>query len=72
MRTFIAIILIAAGIGLIWHGFQVRNSLKGKAQEAGSELHQSLNGNSSVTDATWFFVGGGVIVIAGVATAVKR
>ena len=71
MRKIIALLLIIAGLGLIWHGYQVRTSLKGRAQEAGSDLHRQLNGNSSVTDATWYFIGGGVLVVAGVATSFK-
>ncbi len=72
MRVIIALILIVAGAGLVWHGFQVRESLKGKAQQAGADVHQAWNGGTSVPDATWFMVGGGVLVVAGVVVAVKK
>lgn len=72
MRKIIAFLLMLAGLGLVWHGFQVRNSLKGRTQAAGSELHQTWNGNPTVTDATWFTAGGGVLLAVGLAVALKR
>jgi len=67
MNKIIALLLIVVGAGLVWHGFQVRDSLKGKAQQVGSDLHKSWNGEPEVTDATWFMIGGGVLIVAGAA-----
>ena len=72
MRVIIALILIVAGAGLVWHGFQVRDSLKGKTQQAGSEVKKALNGDTEITDATWFIIGGGVLLVAGAAVALKQ
>lgn len=72
MRNILLIVFILAGVGLVWHGFQVRDSLKGKAQELSSDTHKALNGNSTVTDATWFMIGGSVLIVAGVGVAVAK
>jgi uncharacterized membrane protein YphA (DoxX/SURF4 family) len=72
MNKIIALLLIVVGAGLIWHGFQVRDSLKGKAQQISSDVQKSWNGEPSVTDATWFMIGGGVLVVVGAAGVVKK
>ena len=72
MSKIIALVLLLAGAGLVWHGFQVRDSLKGKAQQISSDVQKSWNGEPSVTDATWFMIGGGVLVVVGAAAFVKK
>jgi uncharacterized membrane protein YphA (DoxX/SURF4 family) len=72
MNKIIALILIVVGAGLVWHGFQVRDSFKGKAQQVSSDVQKSLNGDVNITDATWFMIGGGVLVVVGAAAVVKK
>jgi hypothetical protein len=72
MPKIIALLLIIVGAGLVWHGFQVRDSLKGKAQDVSSDVQKSWNGDTKVTDATWFMIGGGVLVVAGAAVVLKK
>ena len=72
MNKIIALLLIVAGVGLVWHGFQVRDSLKGKAQQVSSDVQKSLSGDVKITDATWFMIGGGVLVLVGAAAFVKK
>jgi hypothetical protein len=72
MPKIIALLLIIAGAGLVWHGYQVRDSLKGKVQDVSSDVQKSWNGDSKITDATWFMIGGGVLIIAGAARALKK
>jgi len=72
MSKIVALILLMAGGGLIWHGFQVRDSLKGKAQDVSSDVQKSLSGDVKITDATWFMIGGGVLVVVGAAGVVKK
>ena len=72
MNKIIALLLIVVGAGLVWHGFQVRDSLKGKAQQISSDVQKSWNGEPSVTDATWFMIGGGVLVVVGAAAVAKK
>ncbi|HTQ31249.1 MAG TPA: DUF3185 family protein [Opitutaceae bacterium] len=72
MRKIIVLLLFVAGAGLAWHGLQVRDSLKGKAQDAGADVQKAWNGGVKVTDATWFMIGGGVLVAAGVVVALKK
>jgi uncharacterized membrane protein YphA (DoxX/SURF4 family) len=72
MNKIIALLLMVVGAGLVWHGFQVRDSLKGKAQQVSSDLQKSWNGEPGVTDATWFMIAGGVLVIVGAAGVVKK
>jgi uncharacterized membrane protein YphA (DoxX/SURF4 family) len=72
MNKIIALLLIVVGAGLVWHGFQVRDSLKGKAQQVGSDIQKSWNGEPGVTDATWFMIGGGVLIVVGAAGVLKK
>lgn len=72
MNKIISLILIVVGAGLVWHGFQVRDSFKGKAQQVSSDVQKSLNGDVNITDATWFMIGGGVLVVVGAAAVVKK
>lgn len=72
MPKIIALLLLAAGVGLVWHGFQVRDSFKGKAQQVSSDVQKDLNGDTKITDATWFMIGGGVLVVAGAAGVFKK
>ncbi|HWZ95614.1 MAG TPA: DUF3185 family protein [Opitutaceae bacterium] len=72
MNKIIALILIIVGAGLIWHGLQVRDSLKGKAQQVSSDVQKTWNGEVKITDATWLMIGGGVLVVAGAARALKK
>jgi hypothetical protein len=72
MRKIIALFLLVAGAGLAWHGFQVRDSLKGKAQEISSDVQKSWSGDTKITDATWFMIGGGVLFVAGAAMVRKK
>ena len=72
MRKIIALVLIIVGAGLVWHGFQVRDSLKGKAQDAGADVQKAWNGDPKITDATWFMAGGGVLAAAGLILALKK
>jgi hypothetical protein len=72
MNKIIALILIVVGAGLVWHGFQVRDSFKGKAQQVSADVQKSLNGDVNITDATWFMIGGGVLVVVGAAAVVKK
>jgi hypothetical protein len=71
MRKIIALLVMVAGAGLAWHGFQVRDSLKGKAQEISSDVQKSWSGDTKITDATWFMIGGGVLFVAGAAMVLK-
>jgi uncharacterized membrane protein YphA (DoxX/SURF4 family) len=72
MNKIIALLLIVVGAGLVWHGFQVRDSLKGKAQQISADVQKSWNGEPAVTDATWFMIGGGVLVVVGAAAVAKK
>ena len=72
MNKIIALLLIVVGAGLIWHGFQVRDSLKGKAQQISSDVQKSWSGDTKITDATWFMIGGGVLFVAGAAMVRKK
>jgi hypothetical protein len=72
MSKIIALLLVIAGAGLVWHGYQVRDSLKGKAQQVSSDVQKSWNGDTEITDATWFMIGGGVLIVVGAARALKR
>jgi hypothetical protein len=72
MSKIVALVLLIVGVGLIWHGLQIRDSLKGKAQQVSSDVQKTWNGEVKITDATWFMIGGGVLVVIGAAGAFKK
>jgi hypothetical protein len=72
MPKIIALFLIIVGAGLVWHGFQVRDSLKGKAQDVSSDVQKSWNGDTKITDATWFMIAGGALVVTGAAVVLRK
>jgi hypothetical protein len=72
MSKIMAVLLILGGAGLVWHGLQVRDSLKGKAQQVSSDVQKSWSGDAKITDATWFMIGGGVLIVVGAAAVVGK
>ena len=65
MKKIIGLILIIAGIYLCYLGNSRRNSVAGSVDTAATKVANSVAGEGHTTDATWYFVGGGVLIVVG-------
>ena len=65
MKKVIGLVLIIAGIYLCYIGNSRRNSVAGDIDTASAKFANKVSGEGHVTDATWYFVGCGVLVVVG-------
>ena len=72
MNKIIALVLIIAGIYICYLGNARRNSVAGNVAQASATVANKIDGEPHVTDATWYFVGGGVLIVAGAFTLTRR
>ena len=72
MNKIIGIIILLVGVFLLYKGFARQDSLAGKMDAAGTEVANTVDGGSRVTNHTLYLVGGGVLVVVGAAVALKR
>jgi hypothetical protein len=72
MKTILAIVLIIAGIGVFFQGLNRRDSLVGRASEAGTNIANSVDGGVRQPKHVVYMVVGGVLVLAGIGLAARR
>jgi hypothetical protein len=65
MKKIIGLVLIIAGVYLCYIGNSRRNSVAGDIDTATAKVANKVSGEGHVTDATWYFVGGGVLIVVG-------
>jgi hypothetical protein len=66
-KKIIAIVLILVGCYVCYLGNSRRHSVAGNLDTAGAKVANAVSGEGHTTDATWYFVGGGVLIVAGAA-----
>jgi hypothetical protein len=72
MKNIIGIVLIVAGIALFLQGFNRKDSLIGKASEAGTAVANAVDGGARQPKHVIYMVVGGVLVVVGVGAMVRR
>lgn len=70
MKIIIALVLIAIGGWLIYSGYQLQQSASGSWNKLSNQVASSVDGKTRVTNHTWYYIGGGVLVLAGLGTFV--
>lgn len=65
MNKIISLVLIIAGIYVCYLGNSRRNSAAGNVDAAVAKVENKVSGEGHTTDATWYFVGGGVLILVG-------
>lgn len=70
MKTIIAVVLIAIGGWLIYSGYQIQESASGSWNSLTNKVATSVDGKTRVANHIWYYVGGGVLVLAGLGTVV--
>lgn len=68
----IALVLIIAGVYLCYLGNSRRNSMAGNIDTASAKVANKLDGEGHTPDSTWYFVGGGVLIVVGAASLMRR
>lgn len=72
MKTVIGIVLIVAGAILFFQGLNRRDSLAGQAASVGTSVANSIDGGTRTPRHVGYMVGGGVLVLVGIAVIAKR
>ena len=65
MKKIVGIILIIVGVYVCYLGNARRNSVAGGIDSAATTVANKVTGEGHVADATWYFVGGGVLIVVG-------
>jgi Protein of unknown function (DUF3185) len=71
-KLILSLILIGGGIALIVYGTRRADSVTGIADEVGAKLANTWDGQARQPDHIWYYVGGGVLVLAGVVVALRK
>lgn len=72
MKTIIGLVLIIAGIALFFQGLNRKDSLVGRASEAGTNIANSIDGGTRTPKHVGYMVGGGALVLVGIAVMSRR
>ena len=72
MKTIIGLVLIIAGIALFFQGLNRKDSLVGQAATTGTTIANSIDGGSRTPKHVGYMVGGGVLVVVGIAVMARR
>ena len=72
MKSIIGIVLIIAGIALFFQGFNRKDSLVGRASEAGTSIANSVDGGTRTPKHVIYMVGGGALVLVGIVAMSRR
>lgn len=72
MKTIIGIVLIIAGIALFFQGLNRKDSLAGEASEMGTSIANSIDGGTRTPKHVGYMIGGGALVLVGVAVMARR
>jgi len=72
MKAIIGIILIIAGLALFFQGLNRKDSLAGQADRFGTSIANSVDGGARTPKHIAYMVGGGALVLVGIATVANR
>ena len=73
MKTpVISIVLIALGALTIYVGHNRADSVAGVSDKVGAQVANAFDGKARQPDYMWYYVGGGVLIAAGVFMAVRK
>lgn len=67
----VSIVLILAGAALLYLGNQRKGSIAGASESVGKEIASAVDGKTRVTEHTWYYVGGGALILAGLVGALR-
>jgi hypothetical protein len=71
-KLILSLLLIGGGIALIVFGSRRADSVTGMADKVGARLANTWDGKARQPEHVWYYVGGGVLVLVGAATALRK
>lgn len=72
MKNILGIILIIAGIAVFIQGLNRKDSLAGRAAEAGTNIANTVDGGARQPKHVVYMVVGGILVLVGAGVMVRR
>jgi hypothetical protein len=72
MKTILGLVIIIAGIALFFQGLNRKDSLAGHAATTGTTIANSIDGGARTPKHVGYMVGGGALVIVGIAVMANR
>lgn len=72
MKTILGLILVVAGIALFFQGLNRKDSVAGQLDRAGTSIANTVDGGARTPKHIGLMVGGGALVVAGIALMVAR
>lgn len=71
-KLVVSLLLIAIGIVAIVIGQRRSESIAGISASVGTKIANTWDGKARQPDHVWYYVGGGVLLLAGVAVGLRR
>ncbi len=71
-RKILGIVLIVVGVYLCYSGEQRRTSLAGGINSMSVKVANRFDGEGRVASYVWYYVGGGVLAVAGAVMLLRR
>lgn len=71
-KILLSLILIAAGVTVIVLGHRREDSVEGVADSVGTSVANTWDGKARQPEHVWYYVGGGVLIAAGVVSALRK
>ena len=72
MKIIIALALIVGGSALFYQGVNRKDSLAGRASDAGTKIANAVDGGARTPRHVVYMVVGGLLVVVGIGVATKR
>lgn len=72
MKYVIAVLLVAIGGYLVYLGNRRADSVAGIAEKAGKDIANAFDGKARQGEHVYYYVGGGVLIVAGIFTALRK
>ena len=67
-----AIVLIGAGLVIIYFGHRREDSIAGASEKIGKDFANAFDGKARQPGHIWYYIGGGSLIAAGLFTALRK
>lgn len=71
-KLIVPFILIALGVIVVVTGLRRSDSVAGVSDTLGAKIANTWDGDARQPKHVWFYVGGGALIVAGIAVAVRK
>lgn len=71
-KSILALIFVLGGAALLYVGYQRRQSVAGAAESLGKNIANKVDGGARLPEHTWYFVGGGALIVVGAMIAARK